>query len=115
VSYGKLTRVDQVREWKQRRRRAAHRRQVSEREGGVRRCLRKDDLGVGLNVLLDVLHISEVNEIKGHAHIGEHCAARAIRAPVRAVRDDAMVPGLHHPGYDCDGGSHTRAEAAAYV
>eukprot|EP00966_Prymnesium_polylepis_P268284 6197752-Prymnesium_polylepis.2 len=68
----------------------AHRRDVGERQRRVGGRLGEDELRVRLDVLLDVGDVGEVDEIELHAHVGEHGAARAVGAAVRAVGDHAM-------------------------
>mmetsp|Transcript_5325 Transcript_5325/g.11184 ORF Transcript_5325/g.11184 Transcript_5325/m.11184 type:complete len:421 (-) Transcript_5325:165-1427(-) len=85
---------------------------VAQREHRVRRSLAEDQLGVGLHRLANVLHITEVHESELHTKGREEFSARAVSAAVGAIRDDAMVTGLHRRA---DGGcrcGHAGSEGA---
>mmetsp|Transcript_71989 Transcript_71989/g.199589 ORF Transcript_71989/g.199589 Transcript_71989/m.199589 type:complete len:249 (-) Transcript_71989:12-758(-) len=68
---------------------------VADGQHGVRGRLAEDELRVRLHCLADVLRVPEVHEGELHAERREELPAGAVRAAVGAVRDDAMVAGLH--------------------
>ena len=89
--------------------------QVGERQRRVGGRLGEDQLRVRLDRRLHRLQVGEVDKVELHAHVGEHRAARAVGAAVRAVGDHAVVARLHRRAHDGDRRRHPRAEARRAV
>mmetsp|Transcript_30695 Transcript_30695/g.74119 ORF Transcript_30695/g.74119 Transcript_30695/m.74119 type:complete len:347 (-) Transcript_30695:408-1448(-) len=87
--------------------------EIGKRQSRVRGTLAEDHLRVGLDRRLDRLRIGKIHKAEFHPQWHELLPTDAIRPPVAAVGDDAVIAGVHegvdarrgrgHAGGDADG------------
>mmetsp|Transcript_32395 Transcript_32395/g.109161 ORF Transcript_32395/g.109161 Transcript_32395/m.109161 type:complete len:278 (+) Transcript_32395:541-1374(+) len=90
-----------------------HRREVGQRQRRVGRRLGVDELRLaGDDGGRDVGRVAEVDEREFNAKLHKLHASQAVRAAVRAVRQDAVVARRQESGEDGDRSRHARGEAS---